>query len=590
MKKYNIITLLLLLFASCSRLDETPLDFYDAEDYYMTDDQIELSATGIYSRLTLNGTYGQYFHAAIDLYGGLSGTDNWRYGFLTSAGISTIQPNEDLLLMIWANHYTTIGNCNTTIDRVTNSTGDLTEELRYRVIAEAKFIRALMYFNLVRCWQEVPLRLDRLTSDMGTDMPLASIRDIFDAIIADLTYAEEHLWNRGESRGGSLNDVGRATKLAAQHLLSKVYLEIASSTRYAQTDGVDAYAGAEFNKVFSDTYSDEEVTEYYTLAKSMASTAMANSDYAILDTWTDLWGVNGQNNAEVSFAANYSSGSNYGSMFFTIYTPEYSTINQPATTKQIGLSAAFYRLMRDYNKASGVVNDPHLHEYYTYNFKNWSEADSDGDKRITDGMIQSYVSTNSTAVGSDGVAVNTVGWEDWTTSLKYTIVYYVDGVKTKLTADNTLFYYAKWIDENCTIAGTSSLDWPILRCAELPLILSEATVELSGNPSSGFSNFNVVRARGNENYLLDAEELAAYPGDNDMEKFHNAILRERIVEFMGEGYRFFDLKRLGQLAKFTSIYGDTSGQYLRYPYNYYWPIPQSEMEANRAIKLQKTGY
>ena len=94
--------------------------------------------------------------------------------------------------------------------------------------------------------------------------------------------------------------------------------------------------------------------------------------------------------------------------------------------------------------------------------------------------------------------------------------------------------------------------------------------------------------------LLDEEELSNYEGTDDMARFREAIIRERIFEFYMEGYRFFDTKRLGaiQAAAERIIAGGApaSSKKKDQPYHYYWPISQDEIEANSAIGSQKDGY
>ena len=110
---------------------------------------------------------------------------------------------------------------------------DMDDELKNRIIGEAKFLRALHYFNLVRCFGEVPLRLEPVEPGNDQGLPVSPIIEIYDAIITDLDYASIHCWGRNEVRGNYVNDLGRVTDTAANALLAKVYTRIASCKRTA---------------------------------------------------------------------------------------------------------------------------------------------------------------------------------------------------------------------------------------------------------------------------------------------------------------------------------------------------------------------
>ena len=104
----------------------------------------------------------------------------------------------------------------------------LTEELKSRIIGEAKFLRALHYFNLVRCFGEVPLRIEPVSAEgISEGLPLSPIVDIYNQIIEDLQYASLNCSNRAQT------DIGRATKSSSDALLAKVYLRIASCKQTA---------------------------------------------------------------------------------------------------------------------------------------------------------------------------------------------------------------------------------------------------------------------------------------------------------------------------------------------------------------------
>ncbi len=115
---------------------------------------------------------------------------------------------------MWSLWYKTIGRATNTIE-VTESSDLDDEQYRDRLIAEAQFLRAYTYFNLVRYFGDVPLQEEDLTQR-------APEEEVYEYIISDLESAVESLPLKSEY---DEDDLGRATQGAAQALLAKVYLE-----------------------------------------------------------------------------------------------------------------------------------------------------------------------------------------------------------------------------------------------------------------------------------------------------------------------------------------------------------------------------
>ncbi len=90
--------------------------------------------------------------------------------------------------------------------------------LRSRYIGEARFLRGLFYFDLVRAWGGVP---EVTTTTPALHLARATSDEIYNLIISDLQYADAHLTKKSELPS---TDQGRATKGAAEALLAKVYL------------------------------------------------------------------------------------------------------------------------------------------------------------------------------------------------------------------------------------------------------------------------------------------------------------------------------------------------------------------------------
>ncbi|MGD9994237.1 MAG: RagB/SusD family nutrient uptake outer membrane protein [Salinivirgaceae bacterium] len=116
----------------------------------------------------------------------------------------------------WSTLYQGIKRTNVVLNKVPDIIMD--ETLKNQYLAEASFIRALIYFDLVRAWGDVPLITE-------LDPPLLLERDpassVYNLIETDLLFAIENLPEKSEIE---ITQLGRATKGAAKALLAKVYL------------------------------------------------------------------------------------------------------------------------------------------------------------------------------------------------------------------------------------------------------------------------------------------------------------------------------------------------------------------------------
>jgi len=130
-------------------------------------------------------------------------------------------------------------------------------------------------------------------------------------------------------------------------------------------------------------------------------------------------------------------------------------------------------------------------------------------------------------------------------------------------------------------AGTRAYtnDFPIYRYADLLLLLAEAKVALGESPAA---EINLVRSRAyGTNYVEATLGFPNQPIDADPKE---AILQERLLEFVGEGKRWYDLRRMGDNYVFSKT-GLAPGE----AYKLLWPIDRLSLTNNRALE-QTTGY
>jgi hypothetical protein len=189
----------------------------------------------------------------------------------------------------WAYLYATIGKCNTVINNVDAVTDpDLTAARKAEIVGEASFIRAMMYFQLVQLWGDVPLQLQEVKSISAAELaeiypiifPARSPEaEVYAQIIRDLEVA-------AASAAATASHKGYATKGAANTLLAYVY-----ATR--------------------EPHDWAKVNEY--------CDAVIAGGYALLPDYNELWDNQHENSSEAIFEINYQGGStdgNWGTKIF----------------------------------------------------------------------------------------------------------------------------------------------------------------------------------------------------------------------------------------------------------------------------------
>lgn len=212
-----ILTAAILLFGASGCSDFLDVDSQekveagDSEEVYTP----EMFVTGTYGMFT-DWDYAFSFLAITEMISdnadkGSSPTD--RGGDKDLFDDLTFTSTAGSLEAMWKRWYKTIGRATQAIE-FTESYGLTDETYKNRLIGEAKFLRAICYFYLVRGWGGVPIQDRDLTIR-------ASKEDVYAYIEQDLKDAMAAL---PEKYSDPAKDLGRATKGAAQGLLSKVYL------------------------------------------------------------------------------------------------------------------------------------------------------------------------------------------------------------------------------------------------------------------------------------------------------------------------------------------------------------------------------
>lgn len=127
----------------------------------------------------------------------------------------------------WNANFSGIFKANTVLDQITQNGSYVgSAALATRLTAEARFLRAFYYFDLLKYFGKVPV-IDRpIAASEAIAIARSSVKDVYAFIIADLQFAIANLPANyaGVFPGYTATDVGRATKYAAEAILAQVYM------------------------------------------------------------------------------------------------------------------------------------------------------------------------------------------------------------------------------------------------------------------------------------------------------------------------------------------------------------------------------
>ena len=277
MKKYIYITFIsvlsFLILGSCSKdwLDVKPEGQITPEGYYSTEQRAEEIVNAIYNNMLQWDQHSFSWMGITSITSddadkgssdGDTGADKDKLDNYTYSS-TDISVNE-----IWVANYRGITRANTALEVLPEVAID--EDVKQRMIGEARFLRAYFYFNLVRTYGGVPL-IDKVIDptdqeELSKVNVRATTDEIFALIIEDLTFAKDNLYSKDELES---RDLGRATSGAAKGLLAKVYL----------------YLG-EWQNVLA-----------------LTNEVIGDGEYELVEDYATIWRESGENNPESMFEA-----------------------------------------------------------------------------------------------------------------------------------------------------------------------------------------------------------------------------------------------------------------------------------------------
>lgn len=499
------------------------------------------------ARLALNGCYGYLSGADSNAYNdGAADNAYCQYPWENDATIiSAGNITASSISTSYGGIYKNIRGANIYLDNIGKIT--MNENLKKRFIAEAKVLRVMMYFNLIRFYGDVPLLKNSYADPLETAVAPTPELEIVTFILSELIAAEADL--PLTYPGGINNEKGRITKGAVWAIKARVELEYsrwadaAASAKKVKDFGIyQLFRGGDVCKTKDD----------FSAFVDFASTAEKQKFYQGLANYEQLfWAVN-DGNSETILSSQSITNSSYewGNSLNTLLgpvdlggwssiTPTIELVNSYwDKTGHVFIAPSPAERALNYNK--GNPNNAYFNE-----FRN-------RDTRL-------YAS----------ILFPASPWENALPGYKYNwgASSSVTGYNFRKLADPA--YFATEFD--------GAQDFPTIRYAEILLTYAEAKNELSGPDSSVFDAINDIRDRAG----IPQVDQTIY-GTKD--KMRELIRNERRIELAGEGQRYFDIRRWGIADKVMKTIFDINNdvtqerswqaKYVKLPY------PQASVDKN----------
>ncbi|GHT88099.1 membrane protein [Bacteroidia bacterium] len=536
----------MVFFSGCEDLSEDPRANITQVSYFKTPEELEGTLAAMYRMIAEDDGWGQitftapYFGADdLSTHPASNKADVREFDRMEgSAGNGSLSGNT------WTSTYKAVYQANailTVIDQV-KFTNDAQKN---GAVGQAYFMRALMYFYLVRTFGPIPIVIE--TTDVSEKLNREPVESVYTLIIDDLKQAETLL---PETWGVQ---AGKATKYAAKALLADVYLNS---------------AGHPLNQ-----------TANYALAAAKAKEVIDSHQYTLVPNYGDVFKTN--NNSESIFALQY----NYGQGVRRRSVGQFAVSEDEASIKgQTGWND-FCAEVNFYKNAPKCERTDET--FLTILKTQWSPGDSinpDGTPELENGKPVPKAK------------VDTLGaWDDLKTVTQHP--YYKKYRYGVAAPGTTMGDAVKETDTQILeINNSSDKTLDIIRYATVLLNYAEASA-MAGSPTAdSYNAINQVRFRAGLPDLTPGLSQTA---------FRDSVVHERAYECAAElGIRWFDIVRLKLLPQV--IAARETGEY---QVNQYWenklnptftapnmletrylaPIPNSQMLRNPHW-TQNAGY
>lgn len=561
------ILIVLLVAASCVDLEEYPIGRVAPESYFKSEKDVQGFLQGMYATLTQDRSL-----FCCDLYTDLLSdeydvsADNFRpYRFLLNQyehGPSDWY-QEDSDGGYWVASYAQI-NCANIIIKNVSEMISLVDEKRLAYVAEARYVRALVYFHMIMRHGDIPFYTEPLADPRDAKVVTRTpAEEIYQFIIEDLKICVEDLPDQNNvvtSHGVNLRTI--PTRGSALALLARVHLFLATYNEiYA-----DAYEYRSIDQNLVNSLA-EGYSSHWEAAASYAKQVIDDKSafgYELEDDFQNLFNGEKGDSKEFIFSVDFSGDVKGGYVAGQEYDGWRNNNGGPsAYRKPIEVGG--------WGAMGATMN--------IFNLFHWGDYRRDVSFDITLNLWEEAPVYNEMTGKPEGKILDTYHY-------------------SKIDA-YPFPYSAKWtryvgVVEEWPTGSNSSYNVPDMRYAEVLLIAAEALNEL-GQTAEAIGYLNELRARARKR-SMNPDDDSNYPVDlstgMSQEEAYKAIWNEWSMELCFEWKRWYNLIRRDSLVAvisrhvpFVTQHPVTNVQ----PYHKFLPIPQFEFEVTEGL-VQNKGY
>lgn len=516
-----------LAVSSCKDyLEVEPTNAIRTGSFYQSESQVDGALVGLYGTLK---NLPQYMFSLSEMR-----SDNvWITADVKQndyVDICTFNANglltDNTIKNAWAAYYTTVASANTLLEKM----GEITysrEDTQQQYEAEARFIRAMAYFDLVRFWGNIPAATKALTTDEAFALGQSTDQEIYEQIIVpDMEFAVKNLAETAFDHLGQSHPE-RVTQIAAKAMLGKIYLTM---------------AGFPLNQT-------DKKPLAQSLFKEVIDYADANGKFwaADMDEWNRMW-IHENDNKYFIFEVQYIAEKNEGNTMVCLTVP-----SNPGT---------------DWC-ANNLVTGTHL--YIERGLQNhFIERDEESDEYI-DKRVYGTMNTRN-GQGEDNEAYTPTG-----------NTFYVKFFENKLKRAELGY---SDMDANIVDRTYWPQNYPIIRLEDIMLLYAECV----GGTTEGYALLNKIRQRAGLEALsglTDDEFQTAVANERRYElaeegqRWHDLVRQNSYVQTIQDMFENDDTTVDGTYKKFKQRV--TADMYL-------YPIPQSQIEVRKGLYKQNPGY
>ncbi len=577
MKKAFIIAIATLSLYSCSWINENPDSL--VTDVSMGDSPEACNAwvTGTYSKWIYDMFCWGYFPRMLEFDADYISGPDWLFG---TFGAGNFQGEPDLTDALWKGCYGLIGR-SINAERHIAAMKNITDATRNNAIGELRFQRAFAYFLLVRAYGDIPVQPETETFDRS--QPRKPVAEVYEHIISLLDSSTRLLYKNTHEAYRA----GHVCAGSAAGLLAKVYATMAAAAMPEGTEviirtGAPYYTDGSGNRLYAPlqtrTFSKRAVKGYEAMDARQLWQQAADWAESVIDgtfgshsllTYDDLWKKSSATASEFLFSVGTVSGdATYKTSVHTQYEGYMTATGSDFIQSGgwTGCTRHWYDLFDhdDYRITRGV----------RHRWRNYTQRESNS------GFY--YPKNDEYSIMATGRNLN----GDW---IKAPEGIFADGVNYYYSTDaQCLAFTTKYEDVTDNAIDNADANWPFLRYADVLLVYAEALNELD-RPGDAIRYLNEVQHRSNS-------VLSSMGGSRpltDKTARRSAIIEERAKEFACEADRRWDLIRWGIYLDAMNAIGGTDDSGVlktRTERNLLFPIPQQELNTNRAINQNNPGW